>query len=366
MKFSCSKETLLKPLQAVIGVVERRQTLPILSNILLVADDKGLSLTATDLEVQLTATADIAVKQAGRAAVPGRKLLDICRSLPDGTELQISIAKERATVKAGRSRFALALLSPGDFPLVEDPKDTANLTMPEGKLKALIEQTQFAMAQQDVRYYLNGLMLEFSKQGLRSVATDGHRLALSDVEIEFDIAETQQIIVPRKGVLELSRLLEAGDGEAQIRLAANHIQVVLPELTFISKLVDGRFPDYQRVIPKGPSQELSADRDILRAALSRTAILSNEKYRGVRLHLSENTLRIVATNPEQEEAEEDVEVSYRGGNMEIGFNVRYLIDALNAIEGGDIQIQLSDANSSCLIIDKASTQSQYVVMPMRL
>jgi DNA polymerase-3 subunit beta len=222
------------------------------------------------------------------------------------------------------------------------------------------------MAQQDVRYYLNGLMLEFSKQGLRSVATDGHRLALSDVEIEFDIAETQQIIVPRKGVLELSRLLEAGDGEAQIRLATNHIQVVLPELTFISKLVDGRFPDYQRVIPKGPSQELSADRDILRAALSRTAILSNEKYRGVRLHLSENTLRIVATNPEQEEAEEDVEVSYRGGNMEIGFNVRYLIDALNAIEGGDIQIQLSDANSSCLIIDKASTQSQYVVMPMRL
>ena len=281
MKFSAAREALLKPLQAVIGVVERRQTMPILSNILVVARDGQVSITATDLEVELVAQADVDTQSGGEITVSGRKLLDICRALPDGSEIDIAVSGEKLTVKSGRSRFNLATLPAAEFPVVEDIKSSQVVTVSQASLGRLIEKTHFSMAQQDVRYYLNGMLLETGEGHLRAVATDGHRLALCQAAVEGS-TESQQVIVPRKGVLELQRLL-SGEGELNIELGANHIRIQLDGIRFTSKLIDGRFPEYERVIPKESSNELKADRGAFRGALQRTAILSNEKYRGIRL-----------------------------------------------------------------------------------
>ena len=365
MKLSAARDVLLKPLQAVIGVVERRQTMPILSNVLLVAKNGQLAVTATDLEVELVAETDVDVETGGEITVSGRKLLDICRALPESADVSVSVSGEKLHVRSGRSKFALATLPAAEFPSVEEIKASQTITVDQAVLGRLIEKTHFSMAQQDVRYYLNGMLLETEGSHVRTVATDGHRLALCQADIDGANLDEQQVIVPRKGVLELQRLL-SGEGSVDIVLGANHVRIQLEGIRFTSKLIDGRFPEYDRVIPKDSSNELSADREVLRGALQRTAILSNEKYRGIRLIIRENGVVLQAHNPEQEEAEEELEVTYSGDDIEIGFNVNYLLDALAAVDGENVALSVVDSNSSCLIRHPGNDDCKFVVMPMRL
>ena len=365
MKLTASRDVLLKPLQAVIGVVERRQTMPILANVLLVAKDGQVAITATDLEVELVARADVAVEAAGEVTVPGRKLLDICRALPDGAEVLMALAGEKLNLKSGRSKFSLMTLPAAEFPVVEDINAGHSVTVSQGTLARLLEKTHFSMAQQDVRYYLNGLLLETGDKHLRAVATDGHRLALCEVVLEDETLPEQQVIVPRKGVLELQRLM-GGEGELKIELGSNHVRIQLEGIRFTSKLIDGRFPEYERVVPQDTGNQLTADRASFRSALQRTAILSNEKYRGIRLIIKAEGLILQAHNPEQEEAEEEVEISYSGEDIEIGFNVNYLLDALGVIESDEVALAVVDGNSSCLLREPGNDECKYVVMPMRL
>ena len=365
MKLNATREVLLKPLQAVIGVVERRQTMPILGNLLLVARDGQLAITATDLEVELVASAELDVNVAGEVTAPARKLLDICRALPDQAAVSISLKGDKLTIRSGRSRFNLATLPAADFPTLENIDAGQSLQIPQGALHRLFDKTYFAMAQQDVRYYLNGLLIETAKGHLRAVATDGHRLALSQVEVDGAGLAGQQVIVPRKGVLELQRLLK-DEGELKLELGSNHIRIHLDNIRFTSKLIDGRFPEYERVIPKDPANVLIADRKGLRDAFQRAAILSNEKYRGIRLNVKDSGVVIQAHNPEQEEAEEELEVEYTGEDLEIGFNVNYLMDALAAIETEQVSLGFVDGSSSCLIREPDKDDCKYVVMPMRL
>lgn len=365
MKFTAAREALLKPLQAVIGVVERRQTMPILSNVLVIAKDGQLSVTATDLEVELVAQTEVEAESDGEITVSGRKLLDICRALPEGAEVNVSLSGEKLSVRAGRSKFNLVTLPAAEFPVVEDIKAGQTINVSQESLGRLIEKTHFSMAQQDVRYYLNGMLLETGGKHLRAVATDGHRLALCQVDLEGNELEEQQVIVPRKGVLELQRLM-SGDGDLDIELGSNHIRIQLDGIRFTSKLIDGRFPEYDRVIPKESSNELKADRTEFKNALQRTAILSNEKYRGIRLVIRDSGVMLQAHNPEQEEAEEELAVEYAGEDIEIGFNVNYLLDALGAVEGDDVTLSVQDSNSSCLIRQPGNDDCTFVVMPMRL
>ena len=365
MKLTASREALLKPLQAVIGVVERRQTMPILANVLLVARDGSVSVTATDLEVELVADANVQVDAAGEVTVPGRKLLDICRALPDDAEVSISQSGEKLMLKSGRSKFSLTTLPAAEFPTVEDINAGQSVSVAQAALMRLIEKTHFSMAQQDVRYYLNGLLLETGAASLRTVATDGHRLALCEVTLDGGELPEQQVIVPRKGVLELQRLM-TGEGELTIELGTNHVRIQLEGSRFTSKLIDGRFPEYERVIPQDTSNTMSADRGLFKAALQRTAILSNEKYRGIRLIIRSGGLLLQAHNPEQEEAEEEIEIGYDGEEIEIGFNVNYLLDAIGAIESDEVSLSLVDSNSSCLLREPGKDDCKYVVMPMRL
>ncbi|MEX0732585.1 MAG: DNA polymerase III subunit beta [Aquisalimonadaceae bacterium] len=366
MKIEIERESLLRPLQAVIGVVERRQTLPVLANVLIVADENGLSLTATDLEVELVSRIDTPVDEAGQITVPARKLMDIVRNLPEGARISVTLDQERAVITAEHSRFTLATLPASEFPTVEDIGDTQPLLLLQADLRELIEKTHFSMALQDVRYYLNGLLLELEPGRLRAVATDGHRLALGEVGGEVQVENSQQVIVPRKGVQELLRLLSDSDDQVRLELGSNHLRVTLSELRFTSKLIDGRFPDYQRVIPQVEDRIMNADRETLRQALVRASILSNEKYRGVRFMLDDNILRIQSNNPEQEQADEELTVEYTGGPLEIGFNASYLLDALGAVESAEVSVGLVDANSSCLITERGADAYRYVVMPMRL
>ena len=365
MKLTATREDILSPLQSVIGVVERRQTMPVLANVLLSARDERLSVTGTDLEVELMATSSVSVQAAGDVTVPGRKLLDIFKALPEKTSVTLSTDGDRVSLKAGRSRFTLSTLPAAEFPLVDEINAQQTLTVGQGEFRRLIDKTHFSMAQQDVRYYLNGMLLETEGKSLRAVATDGHRLALCETELETRAKNAQQVIVPRKGVLELQRILGA-EGNLELAVGTNHVRAQVAHVRFTSKLIDGRFPEYGRVIPANPTKLIEADREVLRAALQRTAILSNEKYRGIRLVLKSDLLTLQAHNPEQEEAEDQIEVEYKGDELEVGFNVNYLLDALAAIDTDKVEIGLTDANSSCLIRSPGTTAARYVVMPMRL
>ena len=365
MKFSGERQALLAPLQAVIGVVERRQAMPILGNVLVSGRDGHVALTATDLEVELVAKAEVTVQQPGEITLPARKLLDILRALPDAATVSITVEGERAVVKSGKSRFVLATLPAADFPLVEDIRPQHAAAIAQSALKRLLDKTHFSMAQQDVRYYLNGMLLEIAGEMLRTVATDGHRLAYCEFGLNAAGGSVQQVIVPRKGVLELQRLL-GSEGVVELTIGSNHIRVQVGDIRFTSKLIDGRFPEYSRVIPVAPPKQVKADRDSLRAALQRAAILSNEKYRGIRLSVKTNTLVLQAHNPEQEEAEEELEVIYAGDEVEIGFNVTYLLEALAAVDGNEVELGLTDGNSSCLMTSSETPSARYVVMPMRL
>lgn len=366
MHFTISREALLKPLQLVSGVVERRQTLPVLSNVLLVLDGSELSLTGTDLEVELVGRVSVdEAKTVGSITVPARKLLDICKSLSDDAMIELSLIENKVQLKSGRSRFTLTTLPASEFPGVEEEPDTFSLQLSQQRLKELLEATSFAMAQQDVRYYLNGMLFEVDPAYLRLVATDGHRLAMETLSMDNDISEPQQLILPRKGVMEMARLLDS-DGDIHLTFGQNHLRATVTEYTFTSKLVDGKFPDYNRVLPKGGNKTVVGDCQLLRQAFSRVSILSNEKYRGVRVELSSGQLKVVANNPEQEEAEEVVNVQYEGDGLEIGFNVSYLIDVLTTVSSEKVRITLSDPNSSALLEAEEGSDAVYVVMPMRL
>lgn len=366
MKFTVQRETLLKPLQVVSGVVERRQTLPILSNVLLNISSAGLGVTATDLEVEIVVTTPLDGSDAGRTTLPARKFNDICRALPEGALIDVSIEKDRAVLRSGKSRFVLSTLPAADFPSIEELRPLLTFEIEQAKLKRLIEKTQFAMAHQDVRYYLNGLLLEVSTDSLRTIATDGHRLAFCQTAVSLQLEESQSIIIPRKGITELLRLLTDSDQKVLVQLSTNHIRVDGAGLRFTSKLIDGRFPDYQRVIPHNADKLVIVNREALRHAVQRTSILTNEKYRSIRLQLESRMLRVWAHNPEQEEAEEELAVDYAGTTLEIGFNSNYLLEALAAITSSEIELKLSDPNSCCLIQAVGDTDCKYVVMPMRL
>lgn len=367
MKFTASREQIIQPVQAVIGVVERKQTMPVLANVLLSVKGTRLSVTGTDLEVELVASGEVSVGQPGEITVPGRKLLEIAKALPEKSSVTVSLDGERLKVVAGRSRFTLSTLAATEFPVVESVSAQQTLTLPQAELGRLIAKTHFSMAQQDVRYYLNGTLLETDGKLLRTVATDGHRLAIAEAQLATGgkNVNAQQVIVPRKGILELQRILGA-EGDVEITIGSNHIRLQIGDIRFTSKLIDGKFPDYGRVIPAAPTKAVVIERDSFRAALQRTAILSNEKYRGVRVSLAKNSLKLQAHNPEQEEAQDEVEIDYSGDEMEIGFNVTYLLDALTAIDTETVELGLTDSNSSCLIRSPGTTQSRYVVMPMRL
>ncbi len=347
-------------------MVERRQTLPVLANFLVQVQNGQLSLTGTDLEVEMIARSAVDDAQDGETTIPARKLFEIVRALPDGSKVTVSQSADKVTVQAGRSRFTLATLPANDFPSVDEVEATERVDVPEATLKELIERTAFAMAQQDVRYYLNGLLFDLAERTLRCVATDGHRLALCEATLEGNPLSKRQIIVPRKGVTELQRLLEGGDRALELEVGRSHIRVKRDDVTFTSKLIDGRFPDYAAVIPIGADREVQLDREVLRAALQRAAILSNEKYRGVRVEVSPGQLRISAHNPEQEEAQEEIEADTKVDGLAIGFNVNYLLDALNALRDEQVVIQLRDANSSALVREASSEKSRHVVMPLRL
>ena len=361
------RDELLAPLSAVSGIIERRHTLPILSNVLVERVDGLLSFLATDIEIQITARSTLAAgADAKPLTVGARKLVDILRALPDGAEVTLQQQDKRLQVKAGKSRFTLQTLPAEDFPRLARPAgDAARFVLPQKALRRLLGLVQYAMAQQDIRYYLNGLLVLVEDQQLRLVATDGHRLAYAVMALPASLPR-QEVIVPRKTVLELSKLLADTDEEVKIELSAGQAAFGFGTVELVSKLVDGKFPDYTRVIPTQHKNKLSLDRDLLRQSLQRAAILSNEKFRGVRWVLTDGSLKVVSSNAEQEEAQEELEVDYRGDALDIGFNVNYLLDVLNNVSAARVECHFGDAASSALLQFPAEPDFKYVVMPMRI
>lgn len=367
MQFTVSQETIARPLQLVCSIVERRATLPILSTILLHTHGNQLSMTSTDMELEMIATLSVAVEQEGKTTLSARKFLDICRSLPNNATISVKAKDGKAIVRAGKSRFSLATLPSEDFPDSEGANYVDEISLPQSALKSLLDETSFAMASQDVRYYLNGLLVEREENILRTVATDGHRLALGSLKTANTITEKSSIIIPRKAIMELGRLLNDSDDIVKLAFSNQQIKVELPDLHFTSKLIDGQFPNYERVLPLGGDKKVIAERDQLKQALSRAAILSSDKHRSVRINLESGLLKATVINQEQESAEEEISVEYSGAPLEIAFNNAYLLDLLNAIPDNKVKMVFSDENSSALITpadDKL--ERQYVVMPMRL
>jgi len=361
------RDEILEALSAVSGIIERRHTLPILSNVLLDSADAGLSFLATDIEIQITARTAVPVTGEARAVTVGaRKLLDILRALPDAAEVTLQQQDKRLLVKAGRSRFTLQTLPAEDFPRLAKPSgQAARFSLSQKALRRLLGLVQYAMAQQDIRYYLNGLLTVVEEGELKLVATDGHRLAFASARLNGDLPR-QEVIVPRKTVLELTKLLADIDDEVSIELSATQAAFTFGAVELVSKLIDGKFPDYTRVIPTQHRNRLQVGREPLRQALLRAAILSNEKFRGVRWVLADGALRIVSSNAEQEEAHEELEVKYAGDALDIGFNVNYLLDVLNNVTGADVECAFGDASSSALISYATEKDFKYVVMPMRI
>src|SRR3954467_11764012 len=361
------RDELLAPLAAVSGIIERRHTLPILPNGLIDGRGENLSFLATDIEIQIAARSGLGGARDSRAFTVGaRKLLDILRALPEDAEVNLQMQDKRLLVKAGRSRFTLQTLPAEDFPrLARAAGDSARFSLPQKVLRRQLGLVHYAMAQQDIRYYLNGLLMVVEGGELKLVATDGHRLAFASMALEADLAR-QEAIVPRKTVLELTKLLADSDEEVRIELSAGQAAFGFGSIELVSKLIDGKFPDYTRVIPTGHKNKLQTGRELLRQALQRAAILSNEKFRGVRWVLNDGSLKIVSSNADQEEAQEELEVDYKGDALDIGFNVNYLLDVLNNVPGTELECAFGDSSSSALISYGSEQGFKYVVMPMRI
>ena len=368
MKFSTQRETLLSPLQHVVGAVERRQTSPILGNVLMEASDGYLTLTASDSEIEMQARVEMHVDQSGATTVPARKLLEICKHLPESARVDFDYSGDKVIFKSGRSRFTLATLPADEFPHVDELESPQQVILTADVLLQCIRNTAFSMAQQDVRFYLNGMLLEIGADRLTCVATDGHRLAYAQCATDAEPETPVRAIIPRKSIGELQRLLGSVESADEVKLlvTAQHLQIQVGGVRLSTKLIDGRFPDYNRVIPIDGNKELLIDCQTLKQSLTRASVLSNEKYRGVRIALETGTLTISSNNPDQEEAIDQLEVDYTGDAAEIGFNVTYLLDVLNSLETANARILMKDGNSSALITPETTTDNKYVVMPMRL
>jgi len=361
------QEKILGALQAVSGIVERRHTLPILANVLLRKNGSDVEFTTSDLEIQVRTRAELGGDEGSFATTVGaRKLIDILRSLPGDQVITLSGAQNKLTLQAGKSRFTLQTLPAEDFPLVNESADYGPaFTVPQKTLRTLINQVHFAMAVHDIRYYLNGILFVAEGRTLTLVATDGHRLGLAQAQLEADIPK-QEVILPRKTVLELQRLLRDEDTAIELRFAGNQAKFAFSGMEFVTKLVEGKFPDYNRVIPKNHKNAIVMGRAPLLSSLQRAAILTSEKFKGVRVNVEPGTLRIASSNAEQEEAKEELEIDYVGDAIEIGFNVTYLIDALANMTQEMIKLELQDSNSSALITVPDQAGFKYVVMPMRI
>lgn len=366
MRLFIQREDILKPLLAVASIVEKRQTMPILSNILISANEQGISFTGTDLEVEVIVNLQTEVQQTGEITVSARKLVDICKALPENSKIDLAVSEGKLQIRSGRSKFNLQTLAATEFPRLDNFVSNATFNLEPSDFKTLLDKTAFSMALQDVRYYLNGLLLEILDGKILAVGTDGHRLSLSSKEVDTNGAEGKQVILPRKAVLGLSRLLADSDKACTLQLTDNHIRLNFDESVFTAKLIDGRFPDYQRVIPPYADELVQGDKAQFRDALSRAAILASEKYRGVYLKIEPGSLWIKANNPDQEDAEEEVAIQYNGRPLEISFNASYLLDAINALETDDFIMSIQDETKSCIIRNADSEDSLYVVMPMRL
>ena len=364
--FKGPRDQILAPLQSVCGIVEKRHTLPILSNVLMEMDGGKLTLLATDIEIQIRTGTASAGPEKVAMTVGARKLQDILRSLPDTAEVSLNLEEKRLQVKAGKSRFNLQTLPAEDFPrMAAADGQTSKITLTQKQFKRLLALVQYAMAQQDIRYYLNGLLLVVNGSEMRVVATDGHRLAYASEEIGGS-HQRLEVILPRKTVLELSRQLADNDDPLEITLAPTQARFQFGEIEFVTKLIDGKFPDYERVIPQSHGKVVLLGRDAFLHSLLRAAILTNEKFRGVRLVLGAGSLKIISNNAEQEEAQEELEIEYDGDTIDVGFNVTYLLDVLNNVGGDSIECRLADANSSALFLLPGNERFKYVVMPMRI
>lgn len=366
MHIVVSKEDFLPALNRVLGIIERKHTLPILGNVLLLASGQHLTVVATDMEIEVRTRAAAKVIEDGQTTVPARKVFDICRGLADGLDIAIKLVDERCVMTAGRGRYVLGTLAAVDFPLTESHFLENALRLEEGRLKQLVDKTAFAMGQQDVRYYLNGLLLERYEGGIRAVATDGHRLARYELECVGEETGLGAVIIPNKAVLELRRQLAVSSDVVNVWVGERAIRFEIGGSVITSKLVDARYPEYQRVIPENLSKEAVTAKEGLRRALARTAVLSNEKYRGVRLSFESGLLRLQAHNPEQEEAVEELELDYSGEATMIGFNVAYLGDVLGAVQGEQVEVRFEDGNSSSVWRGHGAVSETFVVMPMRL
>lgn len=366
MNIQINRETLLKPLTSVTSIVEKRHTLPILSNLLLEAKQNKIHLTATDLEMQISLSVESATSNDFSTTISAKKLLDICRSLPDNSDINMATNDSRITVKAGKSRFNLQTLPAADYPVMTKTQSQGTVvTIPQRQLKELLKQVEFAMAQQDIRYYLNGLLVEVVANRLNIVGTDGHRLSFTSTELKENY-EKQDVILPRKTVIELIKLLDDSEEDVNVEIANNQVNFSFGNIKLISKVIDGKFPDYNRVIPTGHQNTFTTERLGVLLAMQRASILSNEKYRGIRMVLSNNNLKLISTNSDQEEAEEELEITYGSDVLDIGFNVTYLIDVLNNTNSEQVTFSFADANSSCLITLPNNPDYKYVVMPMRI
>ena len=367
MRFTVDRDTLLKPLQFVSGVVERKQTHAILANVMLVLDQGELSFTCSDSELEVIARIKLeGDAQEGEITVPAKKFTDICKSLPSGAEIAISLSDNKFIIKSGHSRFNLTTLPANEFPNVEEKAGLVNFNIHRNTLRQLLDSTSFAMAVQDVRYYLNGMLMEVRDKRLIVVATDGHRLALSSTDISLPVETPSQVIIPRKGIMEIARIFSEGTDEVAVSISSNHIRVHTDDMCFTSKLVDGRYPDYERVIPADGQAKFVVNREELKLSLQRAAILSNEKYRGVRVFLSPNSMLIKTNNPEQEAAEEQVFIDYSGEEMELGFNVNYLLDVLSVIKTEEVNFSIADGNHTSIIRSTEADGTVYIVMPMKM
>jgi DNA polymerase-3 subunit beta len=366
MIFNIQRETLLHPLSEINGVVEKKQTLAILGNFYIKAYSGILSITASDSEVEMVATCQCEVIEEGEVTVPARKFFDICRALPDGAVINFSEDDNKALLQAGKSKFSLATLPAQEYPLIENIESYDSLLLSCVVFKKLLSQTAFCMAVQDVRYFLNGLLFEIDDNKVRCVAADGHRLSLSEAEFSNNNNINKQILIPRKGVLELQKLIRDKDLDIEINIGKNHVNFICDATSLTSKLIDGNFPDYQTVIPLNMEKTFTTNKNLLKAALQRVAILSNEQYKGVKLNITDDRLKIVGHNPEQEQAEEVIEITSDIQEIKTGFNVTYLIDAINAINGENIMFNFKDALSSCLIKHPEDNSCRLVVMPIRI
>jgi DNA polymerase III subunit beta len=361
-----SRDAILKPLANCVGIVERRHTLPILANVLLRKEGEQLHFLATDVEIQIATQADAQAGESASTTVAARKLLDIIKALPEGNEVSLSYDQKKLTVQSGKARFSVQTLDATDFPAMQAPQEwTAQWSMAQKSLKHLFTQVFFSMAQQDIRYYLNGLLLSIDGQQMRAVATDGHRLAFCETTLENELPKLD-LIVPRKTILEMMRQLDDSEALVEIKASAQMIQFNFSGHTLMSKLIEGKFPDYNKVIPKNHPKVIDISRTVLQSALGRAAIMTTDKFKGVRITLEPSKMVVSASNADQEEASDELDIDYNDAELDIGFNVTYLMDVLSNLKTEMIQLQFSDSNASALLTLPGDDSFKYVVMPMRI